>query len=328
MNSVGWFLTGIGSSGILGVPLVLWAIKKGKQAYSNARIRGTSGKLFKQDELENLLDPKMIPKLQKSRYWQILQFSQNREEYEKKLESLIKMEYKKIFNLSSKEIQPFLKIYYVMFNELYDLKLILYCVENNRNREELKKLLRSAKYVELLKYSHVDEVINHLIKINKFNFLDFFIYNKYGLLGIEYALDYYYFKLLKKNSKHKTLFRLYKIIRSNYLFKQVLRLKELGFKEKTIIEIMKLNNNKELTFVKRDINILIKEISEKDKEFRKKLVSGIEISKILDYHFQNNIIKESSSETLKTPFSILSSFNLFEKIKREISYARSLWTVR
>jgi hypothetical protein len=327
MNNIIWFFIGFVFSFILGLPLIIWSLKKGREVYANSRIHGKLGKLFKKTELKKFLDPSMLPKLQKSKYWQIMQFSKSRQEYEKKLENLEKDEFEKIFNLSSSKIKPFLNIYYSLYDEYYDLKLIFYCIKNKRNKNNLKILLKTKKFIRFLKFDYVDDIINELKKDKHFNFLDFYTYKQFGVLGLEYTLDNHYFKLLKNNSK-KELRRLYRIVRKNYLLKHIIRLEKLGFKEKDIIKLLKLKNLKEISYVKRDTNIILKEISDKYPLFRQKIVSGENKIEALDFHFQNNVINITSREKLKNPFSMIASFNLFEKIKREIDFARNLWILK
>lgn len=305
---------GLGISAVFCIPLIVWAKKMGKVVYANSRIRGMSKKLFSEKELTLLKEQNTIQKIQKSDYWQLLQFSHSRKEYEKKLEEYFDQKLKKVNNLSSEEIKKYLEKYYKLRKELDDLKLIFYCLDNNRNKEEVQSLLKTKKYEDILKYNGVLDAVSQI------SFLNFSTYNKFGIIGIEYSIDNYFFKQIKK-------FKLYSIIRKDYLIKQIIRLKEMKIKDSIIIELLDCTK-KESELVKKDLNILIKEISEKNKEIRTMILQGQETQDVLDYYFDNNLFNHIKKEKRKQTFSDLASFYLIKRYYREITAMKKLWSIR
>lgn len=325
MNTIQWFLTGLGSAGVAGIPLIAWAQHMGKEVYANSRIRGKSSKLFSEEEIGNLQDPRMLSKLQRSRYWQRLQFAGSRQEYEKSLELIFRDELRSVLSLSSASVRPFLEGYYQLREELHDLKLITWCVENSRDAVELSGLLASEKYIDLLKADSMNDIFSRVKGIPDF---DYVTYSRHGLTGLEYTLDVFFFRNLKKMAATGSLKKLFSIIRKNYLLNNITRLKGLGHKESAIIEILRLKSKREIALVKKDLNIILKEFSEKDKAVRSMVLEGRDSYEILDSYFSRRLLDFTSREKLKSPFSNIASFNLLERIKREVSVSKTLWGIR
>ncbi|MBD3204051.1 hypothetical protein GF327_07155 [Candidatus Woesearchaeota archaeon] len=314
---------------IIGIPFIYWSIKKGKIVYADSRIRAKIGKLFSENELKNILDSNMLPKLQKTRYWHILQFSENRTEFEKTIENLLDKEYNTIHSFSSDTIKPFLDIYFKLKQKIKELKLILNCVENNRNKKFLAGIIKNKSLVGLLKFDYVEDIINHLKKNKEFDFLDPVIYSKFGVLGLETSLDNHYFKCLYKSVKNnKNLYSLYKIIRTNYLIRTSLRLKNYNFSESEIIDLLNLKNKKEINFLKKDKNVLIKELSEKNNELRQNIISGKNQTEALQDYFNKSVINRTKKLRLKKPYSIISSFYVLVKTIEEINYMKRIWVLK
>ncbi|MBU0758431.1 MAG: V-type ATPase subunit [Nanoarchaeota archaeon] len=329
MNIISYIVYGLGVSFVIGIPFILWALRKGRESYAKARLSGMAAKRYSEKQLEEFFDKNMIRVHQNSRYWKMLEFSKDRREYEKKLEMQQEMDFKKLYTLSFSVLKPFFSVYYNKYNELYDLKMILYCVDNKKDKSEAFSLLRTKKYSNLLKYNEVSDIINALAATNKKGMLDFNTYNKNGLFGLEYMLDSCYFSELKKHAKDQTLARLYRIIRNNYILKHVIRLKEMGFNDRLIAELLNIRSSKEKDILKKDVNMIIKSISDRDENFRKQILTGKEKYKALDKHFQNRIITLGRiEEKKKLPFSIISPFNMFIRISREISYCRNMWSLK
>ncbi len=325
-----YFLGGILISFVVGTAVT--QLLKNRIGYSeaSARARAMLGRLFSEEELADLRDSSLAPKVQKSKYWGLVQLSSDRMDFEERMEELMKEIEGKMEFISPSDSKKFVRAVH-MRHEIRDIKFVLAALEKERSLEGISSLspTKSEVLEELFGAKHIGEAIGTLREFKLGKYISFSLYHEHGLTGLEYALDRYHFKEMKKAAAaRKELMDYYDIIRNSYVARNILYLKKKGHDSRAIISMLGLGNDLHIEMAEEDFNILLRRITSEVPELEKKLLVGEPLDEILEDSLEREKLRKISILKLEDPLGAGPLLEANERIARELQMAKDIWWYR